>query len=305
MLQTSGVVDQFFGGERIMANVPNHMAGGMAGLPSRRVSDEDVIIRHEPEPIEAWRRAWRAIAQQISTRALRALQKALENDNKQLLQGQTTSPPSLQAVQDWPIEAVAKSANEWSATRTNAAGNCLARPEPVFQGKIEGSPLHMPIIGPSRRKKPLISGEKLGVDALNNYTALLIALLRCGFWECSDDKSPAAETRIPTPRQIARIRRKMEASRQALQAEMAAATWQVSASPEACDRCPTANCAIDAGDRWVLGQTCMSAGVISHEGRSLRGQEAEAAFARAIDDSTKAIQLHRRARRRLKALEGE
>src|SRR5262249_44224176 len=47
--------------------------------------------------------------------------------------------------------------------------NCLARPEPIFQGKIGGSPLHMPKIGPWRRKKPLISREKLGVDALNNY----------------------------------------------------------------------------------------------------------------------------------------
>jgi hypothetical protein len=40
---------------------------------------------------------------------------------------------------------------------------------PVFQGKIEGSPLHMPKIGPWRRKKPLISWENLGVDALNKY----------------------------------------------------------------------------------------------------------------------------------------
>src|SRR5262249_26674738 len=37
------------------------------------------------------------------------------------------------------------------------------------KGKIEGSPLHMPKIGPWWRKKPLISWEKLGVDALNNY----------------------------------------------------------------------------------------------------------------------------------------
>src|SRR5262249_40107251 len=54
---------------------------------------------------------------------------------------------------------------KWS----RASGNCLARPDPVFQGEIEGSPLHMPKIGPWWRKKPLISWEKLGVDALNNY----------------------------------------------------------------------------------------------------------------------------------------
>jgi hypothetical protein len=53
--------------------------------------------------------------------------------------------------------------------KTTIERNCLARPEPVFQGKIEGSPLHMPKIGPWRRKKLLISWEKPGVDALNNY----------------------------------------------------------------------------------------------------------------------------------------
>jgi hypothetical protein len=84
---------------------PNETPGGMAGLPGRQVSDEDVRIRSDPEPIEAWRRAWRALAQQISTKALRALRKALENDDKRLLQGATCSPPPLQAVQDWPVQA--------------------------------------------------------------------------------------------------------------------------------------------------------------------------------------------------------
>jgi hypothetical protein len=78
----------------------------MAGLPGYRVSDEDIIITGlpEPEPLTAWQRAWRAIAQQISTPALVALAKALESDDPRLLQGATTSPPPLQCVQDWPVE---------------------------------------------------------------------------------------------------------------------------------------------------------------------------------------------------------
>ena len=88
-----------------MVSVRNEIAGGMAGLPGNRVADEDVIIHRDAEPIEVWKRAWRAIAQQTSTKALRALQKALENDDKRLVQGRTTSPPPLQCVQDWAVEA--------------------------------------------------------------------------------------------------------------------------------------------------------------------------------------------------------
>jgi hypothetical protein len=36
---------------------------------------------------------------------LLALQKALESDDPRLLQGAPTSPPPLQCVQDWPVEA--------------------------------------------------------------------------------------------------------------------------------------------------------------------------------------------------------
>src|SRR5262249_25087503 len=65
--------------------------------------------------------------------------------------------------------AICRSSPSHENRSTPLTGNCLARPGPVFQGKIEGSPLHMPKIGPWRREKPLISWEKLGAEALNNY----------------------------------------------------------------------------------------------------------------------------------------
>lgn len=56
--------------------------------------------------MEAWRTVWRqGIAPQLSDRALAALQTALERDDSRLLQGATTSPPALQCVQDWPVDA--------------------------------------------------------------------------------------------------------------------------------------------------------------------------------------------------------
>jgi hypothetical protein len=41
----------------------------------------------------------------LSTAALEALHKALATDDSRLLQGATTTPPPLQCVQDWPVEA--------------------------------------------------------------------------------------------------------------------------------------------------------------------------------------------------------
>jgi hypothetical protein len=56
--------------------------------------------------MESWRKAWRdGLAPQLSTAGLEALRKALQNDDPRLLQGATTSPPPLQCVQDWPVEA--------------------------------------------------------------------------------------------------------------------------------------------------------------------------------------------------------
>jgi hypothetical protein len=54
----------------------------------------------------AWQKIFReAIAPQLSTRALLALKKALAVDDPALIQGATTEPPPLSAVQDWPVEA--------------------------------------------------------------------------------------------------------------------------------------------------------------------------------------------------------
>jgi hypothetical protein len=56
--------------------------------------------------MESWRKVWReGIVPQLSTKALEVLQNALENDDPHLIQGATTTPPPLQCVQDWPVEA--------------------------------------------------------------------------------------------------------------------------------------------------------------------------------------------------------
>lgn len=56
--------------------------------------------------MESWRKVWRdGMAPQLSIAALGALQKALQNDDPRLLQGATTSPPPLECVRDWPVEA--------------------------------------------------------------------------------------------------------------------------------------------------------------------------------------------------------
>jgi hypothetical protein len=56
--------------------------------------------------MESWRKVWReGLAPQISQAGLEALRLALIQDDPRLLQGATTSPPPLQCVQDWPVEA--------------------------------------------------------------------------------------------------------------------------------------------------------------------------------------------------------
>ena len=56
--------------------------------------------------MESWRSVWRkGFAPLLSTESLEALRQALVSDDPRLLQGATTTPPPLHAVQDWPVEA--------------------------------------------------------------------------------------------------------------------------------------------------------------------------------------------------------
>ena len=56
--------------------------------------------------MEIWRKVWReGVAPLLSTSGLEALGRALTDDDARLLQGATTTPPPLQCVQDWPVEA--------------------------------------------------------------------------------------------------------------------------------------------------------------------------------------------------------
>jgi hypothetical protein len=56
--------------------------------------------------METWRKVWRdGVAPQLPTAGLEALRLALASDDSRLIQGATTSPPPLQCVQDWPVEA--------------------------------------------------------------------------------------------------------------------------------------------------------------------------------------------------------
>jgi hypothetical protein len=56
--------------------------------------------------MESWQKVWReGLAPLLSTAALESLKRALEEDDPRLQQGSTTTPPPLQCVQDWPVEA--------------------------------------------------------------------------------------------------------------------------------------------------------------------------------------------------------
>lgn len=53
-----------------------------------------------------WQKVFReGFAPQLSIKCLEALRDALVNDDPRLIQGSTTTPPPLQCVQDWPVEA--------------------------------------------------------------------------------------------------------------------------------------------------------------------------------------------------------
>jgi hypothetical protein len=56
--------------------------------------------------MESWQKVWReGVAPLLPTAGLEALKRALTDDDARLLQGATTTPPPLQCVQDWPVEA--------------------------------------------------------------------------------------------------------------------------------------------------------------------------------------------------------
>lgn len=56
--------------------------------------------------MDSWRKVWReGLAPLITTEGLEALRTGLTSDDPRLLQGATTTPPPLQCVQDWPVEA--------------------------------------------------------------------------------------------------------------------------------------------------------------------------------------------------------
>lgn len=56
--------------------------------------------------MEKWQKVWReGVVPSLSVDQLKALRRALADDDPRLIQGATTSPPPLQCVQDWPVEA--------------------------------------------------------------------------------------------------------------------------------------------------------------------------------------------------------
>jgi hypothetical protein len=56
--------------------------------------------------MESWRKVWReGLVPQLSFASLEALRRGLIEDDPTLLQGTTMTPPPLQCVRDWPVEA--------------------------------------------------------------------------------------------------------------------------------------------------------------------------------------------------------
>lgn len=54
--------------------------------------------------MESWQTVWeKGFQPRVSTPGLEALARALREDDPALLQGQTTEPPPLMCVQDWPV----------------------------------------------------------------------------------------------------------------------------------------------------------------------------------------------------------
>ncbi len=57
--------------------------------------------------MEMWKKVWReGVLPLLSQDHLEAIRDALMTDDPRLMQGGTTTPPPLQCVMDWPVEAV-------------------------------------------------------------------------------------------------------------------------------------------------------------------------------------------------------
>ena len=54
--------------------------------------------------MESWREVWRAVGWRLSSKALTNLAKAIQEDDKRLIQGSTTAPPPLQYMHERDAE---------------------------------------------------------------------------------------------------------------------------------------------------------------------------------------------------------
>lgn len=76
------------------------------------------------KPLADWQRCWRmGFVPNLERRHLLALKKALEEDDNRLMQGDTTMPPPLSCMQDWPVEsACAMGYCGWQGDELNTVG---------------------------------------------------------------------------------------------------------------------------------------------------------------------------------------
>ena len=66
----------------------------------------NALTHKAPETLSSWQHVFRkAIHNLLTLDQMEALRIAVQNDDPRLLQGATTTPPPLQCVQDWPVEA--------------------------------------------------------------------------------------------------------------------------------------------------------------------------------------------------------
>jgi hypothetical protein len=75
-----------------------------------------------------WQNVWRqGLAPQLSTAGLEALERALMSDDARLVQGVTTSPPALESLSDWEVEAAcALTYCGWQGERLGTVAEALS-----------------------------------------------------------------------------------------------------------------------------------------------------------------------------------